>query len=140
MFIGEYTHSIDPKGRLAVPAKFRALLKDRVVVTKGLDGCLTLYPMPVFEEFAKELSSLSPNQSKNRSHVRNQLSGATDVTFDNQGRIMIPDNLRKFAGLTKAAVITGLYDRLEIWDQEKWNEYRENAEKNSDEIAENLEK
>ena len=138
MFIGEYSHSIDIKKRLAVPSKFRGDLKNKVVVTRGLDKCLFIYPMKVWNVLAEKLGSLPVGESGTRSFIRLMLAGAIDVDVDKQGRILIPDYLKNYAGLSKNIIIAGLYDRLEIWDENKWNEYKKNAEKNSDEIAEQL--
>ena len=138
MFIGEYQHSIDPKKRLAVPSKFRAELKNKVVVTRGLDKCLFIYPLKVWEELAGKLGSLPVGESATRSFIRIMLAGAVDVEVDKQGRILIPDYLKAYAGLAKNVIIAGLYNRLEIWDEEKWGAYKNNAEKNTDEIAEQL--
>ena len=138
MFIGEYSHSIDPKKRLAVPSKFRAELKNKVVVTRGLDKCLFIYPMKVWEKLAGKLGTMPVGESGTRSFIRIMLAGATDVEVDKQGRILIPDYLKAYAGLNKNVVIAGLYNRLEIWDEKKWKEYKKGAEKNTDEIAEQL--
>ncbi|HPN96568.1 MAG TPA: division/cell wall cluster transcriptional repressor MraZ [Candidatus Moranbacteria bacterium] len=138
MFIGEYQHSIDPKKRLALPSKFRAELKNKVVVTRGLDKCLFIYPMKVWEELAGKLGTLPVGESATRSFIRLMLAGAIDCEIDKQGRILIPDFLRSYAGIGKNAIVAGVYNRLEIWDEKKWNEYKKNAEKNSDEIAEQL--
>jgi MraZ protein len=138
MFIGEYQHSIDPKKRLAVPSKFRNELKNKVVVTRGLDKCLFIYPMKVWEELAGKLGAIPVGESATRSFVRLMLAGATDVETDKQGRILIPDYLKEYAGLDKNVIIAGIYNRLEIWDETKWNEYKKSAEKNTDEIAEQL--
>ena len=138
MFIGEYQHSIDPKKRLAVPSKFRGELKNKVVVTRGLDKCLFIYPMKVWERLAEKLGALPVGESGTRSFVRTMLAGATDVEVDKQGRILIPDYLKEYAKLNKEVVIAGLYNRLEIWDERKWQEYKKGAEKNTDEIAEQL--
>ena len=138
MFIGEYQHSIDPKKRLAVPSKFRSELKNRVVVTRGLDKCLFVYPMKTWEEIAGKLGSMPVGEASTRSFVRLMLAGATDCEIDQQGRILVPDYLKEYAGLDKNVMIAGLFNRLEIWDEKKWNEYKKNAEKNSDEIAEQL--
>ena len=136
MFIGEYNHSIDPKGRLAIPAKFRLALKDGAVVTRGLDDCLFIYPKKVWMEEAEKLAKLSKNQANHRSYARFFLSGASEVVFDSQGRIMIPEPLRKFANLEKKAIVAGLFDRLEIWDQGKWEENKKHMERNGASIAE----
>jgi len=138
MFIGEYSHSIDPKKRLAVPVKFRGGLKTKAVVTRGLDKCLFVYPMKVWEEIAGKLGSLPVGEATTRSFIRLMLSGAVDVDVDKQGRILVPDYLKDYAQLKKQVVITGVYNRLEIWDEDKWKAYKNNSEKNTDEIAEQL--
>ncbi|HBO16503.1 MAG: Protein MraZ [Candidatus Moranbacteria bacterium GW2011_GWE2_35_2-] len=138
MFIGEYQHSIDPKKRLAVPSKFRGELGNKIVVTRGLDRCLFVYPMKVWEEIAGKLGSLPMGESATRSFVRLMLAGAIDVEIDKQGRVLIPDYLKDYAGLGKNVVIAGLFNRLEVWAEKNWNQYKTKAEKNTDEIAEQL--
>ena len=138
MFIGEYSHSIDPKKRLAVPSKFKNDLKKKVVITRGLDKCLFVYPMKVWEKLASKLGTLPVGESKTRSFIRLMLAGAIDADIDSQGRILIPDYLKDYADLKKNVTIAGVYDRLEIWDEKKWNAYKNSAEKNTDEIAEQL--
>ncbi len=138
MFIGEYSHLIDSKKRLAVPVRFRSELKNKVVITRGLDKCLFIYPMKVWEELANKLGNFPVGESSTRSFTRLMLAGAVDVEVDKQGRVLIPDYLKEYARLTKNVVIAGLYNRLEVWDERKWDEYKKNAEKNSDEIAEQL--
>lgn len=138
MFIGEYQHSIDPKKRLAVPSKFRNELKNKVVVTRGLDKCLFIYPVKVWEELANKLGTMPVGEAATRSFIRLMLAGAIDVEVDKQGRILIPDYLKEYAALDKNVVIAGIYNRLEIWDETKWSSYKKDAEKNSDEIAEQL--
>lgn len=136
MFIGEYQHNLDNKGRLAVPAKFRQMLAKGAVVTKGLDNCLFLYPKVKWEEMAQKFANLPVSQAKARAFARHMLAGAMPVEFDTQGRITLPEYLRKFAQLKKEAIIAGLFDRLEIWDEAGWNKYKESTEKDSNEIAE----
>lgn len=138
MFIGEYQHSIDPKKRLAVPSKFRSELKNKLVVTRGLDKCLFVYPMKVWEELAGKLGTLPVGEAATRSFIRLMLAGAVDVEADKQGRILIPDFLKAYAGLKRNVIVAGVYNRLEIWDEKKWSDYKKNAEKNTDEIAEQL--
>ncbi len=138
MFIGEYSHSIDPKRRVAMPSRFRSELGSRVVVTRGLDSSLFVYPMKVWEELAEKLGSLPIGEAATRSFTRLQLAGATDVELDSQGRILIPDYLKDSAGLRKNVVVVGLYNRLEIWDETRWKAYKAGAEKNSGKIAEEL--
>ena len=138
MFIGEYHHNMDEKGRLAVPVKFRVDLAKGAVVTKGLDNSLFLYTLEEWKNLAVKLASLPISQSNTRAFSRLMLAGAMDVEIDKQGRIVIPEYLRKFAKLSKKAVIVGLYTRLEIWNEDEWEEYKNNTEKESNDIAEKL--
>jgi len=138
MFIGEYQHNIDPKGRLAVPVKFRKELAKGAVVTKGLDDCLFLYPKTEWEKLANKLAALPISQANTRAFSRLMLAGAMAVEIDKQGRMLIPDYLRQYSDLKKKVVIAGLYNRLEIWDQVKWNEYKTGTENKSGDIAEAL--
>ncbi len=138
MFIGEYNHNLDEKGRLAIPAKFRLILKKGAVVTKGLDNCLFLYSKEQFEKIAKKFAALPISQSGARAFSRHMLAGAMDLEFDNQGRITLPEYLRKFSSLKKKIIVAGLYDHLEIWDESLWNKYKTENEKNSNMIAEKL--
>ncbi|MFC1613569.1 division/cell wall cluster transcriptional repressor MraZ, partial [Patescibacteria group bacterium] len=138
MFIGEYNHNIDDKGRLAVPAKFRSALKKGAVVTRGIDNCLFLYTQEEWNKLAKKLADLPISQANTRAFARLMLAGAMDVSLDKQGRIILPDYLRKYAGMGKKLVIAGLYNRLEIWDEKKWEVYKKGTEKASEKIAEQL--
>lgn len=138
MFIGEYSHSIDDKGRLAVPKKFQENLKAGLVVTKGLDNCLWVYTYESWKDLATKLSKLPISSNNNRAFSRLMLAGAMDVSLDKQGRIVLPDYLRNYASLTKKVVVTGLFDRLEIWDESNWQSYKEKTEAESGEIAEQL--
>lgn len=138
MFIGEYSHTIDPKKRLALPSRFRGELGSRVVVTRGLDDCLFVYPMKVWEELASKLGNLPVGEAGTRSFIRLMLAGATDVDLDSQGRVLVPEYLKVYAGLKKDVTVVGLYNRLEIWSEEKWKKYKQSAEKNTGKIAEEL--
>jgi MraZ protein len=139
MFIGEFQHNLDEKGRLAIPAKFRVDLKKGAVVTKGLDDCLFLYTKAAWEELvSSKLSQLSFNKANQRAFARFMLSSASEVECDAQGRVVLPEYLRQFASLRKQAVIAGLYDRLEIWDKDRWEAYRSNNDQVSGSIAESL--
>lgn len=138
MFIGEYQHSIDTKGRVAVPSRFRNSLKGGLVVTRGLDNCLFLYTKTEWQKLADKLVNLPISQKNTRAFARLMLAGAMDVKLDSQGRIMIPEYLRSFAKFSKKLVIAGLYNRLEIWDEEEWNKYKGATEENSGDIAEQL--
>ncbi len=138
MFIGEYTISMDAKGRIAVPAKFRSILNSAAVVTRGLDKSLFLYSKSEWETIASKLAALPLSKANSRAFARLMLAGAYDVELDKQGRIMIPEYLRKFSSLTKRIVVAGLYNRLEIWDEEAWNAYKVSTERESTAIAEGL--
>ena len=136
MFIGEYSHTIDEKNRLAVPAKFRAALAKGAVVTKGLDNCLFLYASKDWRELADKLAKLPISQSNTRAFSRLMLAGAMDLSLDKQGRVVLPDYLKQFAALKKNVIITGLMNRLEIWDEDNWQKYKKDTEKDSGNIAE----
>jgi len=138
MFIGEYNHSVDAKKRLALPSKFRKDLGKNIVVTRGLDKCLFVYPMKTWQELAEKLGTMPIGEAGTRSFVRLMLAGATDVFSDAQGRILLPEYLKEYAGIKKDIIVAGLFNRLEIWDEKSWEVYKKNAEKNTDEIAENL--
>jgi MraZ protein len=138
MFIGEYTISMDAKGRIAVPAKFRAMLNTEAVVTRGLDKSLFLYTKSEWETIASKLAALPLSKANSRAFARLMLAGAFDAELDKQGRMMIPEYLRKFAQLGKKVVIAGLYNRIEIWDAEAWEAYKMTTEKESTAIAEGL--
>lgn len=138
MLIGEYQHTIDTKKRLAIPAKLRAELGDSMVVTRGLDGCLFVYTKNVWQEIAEKLSKAPVGAEMSRGFVRLLLSGATDVELDSLGRILISDHLKTYAGLSKNVVIVGVYNRLEIWDKEKWATYSQRAEREIGDMAEKL--
>jgi len=138
MLIGEYKHNLDPKKRLSIPSKFRKELGEGAVLTRGLDNCLFVFPLQSWKPFAEMLAGLSMAKKDTRSFSRLFLSGAVEVEFDSLGRILIPDVLKKYAFLSKSVVVAGLFNRLEVWDEERWNKYRANLERNSDEIAEKL--
>lgn len=138
MFIGEYQASIDEKGRVSVPAKFRAALKTKVVVTRGLDNSLFLYSMDEWKKLAEKLSSLPIATANTRAFSRLMLAGAMDCEIDKQGRIIIPGYLKEFARIGKKAVIAGLYNRIEIWSEELWTAYKQQTEAASNQIAEQL--
>jgi MraZ protein len=137
-FFGEYQYSIDEKKRLAIPPKFRKILGKKAVITRGLDQCLFLYPAKEWQLLAKKLSQLPLSQSDARGFARLMLTGAMEVVFDDLGRILIPDYLKEYASLTKKTVVTGVYDRVEIWDENKWQNYKIKTEKEVGDIAERL--
>ena len=138
MFIGEFQHTIDTKGRVAIPAKFRSDLSEGAVITRGLDGCLFLYPKNEWTKLARRIAELPISKSNARAFARLMLAGAMAVDFDKQGRVVIPFYLRDYAGLRHEAIITGLFNRLEIWSQNRWEKYRQNTERDSGDIAERL--
>lgn len=138
MLIGEYIHSLDKKKRVSIPAKMRRELGETVIITRGLDKCLFIYPVEEWKVLAKKLSELSIGQVRTRQFVRLMLAGAYDAEVDALGRILIPDHLKEYAELKSKVVITGVFARAEIWDQEKWNEYRGSVEERADQIAQEL--
>jgi len=138
MLLGEYKHNLDTKGRVAIPAKFRDKFISGAIVTRGLDRCLFVFGKAEWETLAQKIISLPLAQSDSRAFARLMLSGATDVELDSQGRILLPDSLRSYAGLKKEIVVTGMYTRVELWDADTWNAYKTKTEGAADEIAEKL--
>ncbi|OGB74121.1 cell division/cell wall cluster transcriptional repressor MraZ [candidate division Kazan bacterium RBG_13_50_9] len=138
MFIGEYTHSIDDKGRLAIPIKFRGALAAGAVVTKGLDGCLFLYTKDEWDKLVERISAMPFSQSNARAFSRLMLAGAMDVLPDKQGRVNLPKYLAAYAGIKSNVIVAGLFNRLEIWDSKAWQEYKKKTEKDSEAMAEQL--
>ena len=138
MFIGEYQHSTDEKGRLAIPAKFRSTLGVHAVITRGLDRCLFLFSGTDWEELAKKIAAMPITDTNARGFGRLMLAGAMEAPLDAQGRILLPDYLRSYAAITKQTVIAGLYSRIEIWDETAWKTYKAETESQSTEIASRL--
>lgn len=126
--IGQYHHAIDSKKRLSLPAKFRKDLGDRIVATKGFEDCLVVYTLKEWEAISLKLGSLPVSQFEARGYARIVLGGAMEIEIDKLGRILLPDYLVRYAGLKKNAVVCGLSSRLEIWDEEKWEDYRKKVE------------
>jgi len=138
LFIGEYEHSVDAKGRLIMPAKLREEIGDKFVVTKGLDGCLFAYSQTEWTAFEEKLKLLPISNKNARDFTRFFLSGAIECEIDKQGRFLITSNLREFAGLEKDVVIIGVNTRIEIWSKDKWKKYSSDENVNVDKIAENM--
>jgi len=138
MFIGEYKHSLDAKGRMAVPAKFRKGIVGGAIVTRGLDRCLFVFSKAEWEMLATKLTQLPIAQANSRAFVRLMLAGAAEAEVDAQGRILVPDYLRTYADLKKTVVVAGLMNRFEIWDEGAWKDYKAKTESASDEIAEKM--
>lgn len=138
MIIGQYNYNLDPKKRLTIPTKFRSVLSKGAILTRGIDGCLFLYPQKQWDSLAEKLSKLPLSQSNARSFSRVMIAGAMDVKVDSLGRILIPDYLKDYANLDKKVVIAGLYDRIEIWDEERWKKYGDTTDAQVGNIAEGL--
>ncbi len=138
MFMGEYHHSIDDKGRLIIPAKFRSELGDKFIITRGIENCLFAYPEKRWEEIVHKLESLPFTKKDARNFTRFFLSGATVAEFDKQGRVNITSPLINYAGIEKECIIIGTGDRLEIWSEDAWNSFFNSASINMSDIAENL--
>ena len=139
MFMGEYNHTIDAKGRLIVPAKFREILGYNFIVTKGLDGCLFVYQNDESNRFEEKLKSLPLTNKNARQFTRFFLAGAAACEVDKQGRILLPQVLREFASLEKDVVLVGVASRIEIWSRERWDESMNTYDGDMDEVAENME-
>jgi MraZ protein len=138
MFIGEYRHTFDAKNRISVPAKFRKELGKTVIVTRGLDRCLFVYPLSAWKREAAKLAEHSTGSAAGRGLSRLMLSGASEADVDSAGRILVPDYLKEFASLGMKAVVAGVNERVELWDEEKWNEYTATIERDADALAESL--
>ena len=124
MFLGEYCHTIDEKGRLAIPVKLRKELGEGAVITRGTDRCLFVYPMTEWAKLAEKISALPLSDARARSFSRLMLAGAMEVEFDKQGRVLLPGYLKEYAGLAENAVLAGVYNRIEIWESNAWEAYK----------------
>lgn len=138
MFIGEYEHNVDAKGRIIMPSKLREDIGDKFIITKGLDGCLFAYSQTEWANFEEKLKALPLAQKNARNFVRFFLSGAVECEIDKQGRFLISSNLREHASLDKEVIIIGVGTRLEIWNKEAWKTYSSDENISADEIAENM--
>lgn len=138
MFIGEFQHRLDAKSRLIIPSKFRDELGDTFVVTRGLDGCLTVYTYQQWEQIIEQLKQLPSTKKEVRQYTRFMLSKAQECTFDSQGRIQLTASLLEIAEIEKDCVVIGVGDHIEIWAQEKWMVYGEQAEESFEDVAESI--
>ncbi|MFN3692677.1 MAG: division/cell wall cluster transcriptional repressor MraZ [Candidatus Paceibacteria bacterium] len=138
MLIGEYRHTLDPKKRLSLPSKWRKELGSTVIVTRGLDNCLFVYPQAEWEKITEKIGQLPLGSADTRSFNRFFLSGAVEVEVDSVGRILVPDFLKDFAKLESKVVLAGIHDRVEIWDDNRWTEYVARIEMQADSLAEKL--
>lgn len=138
MFYGEYQHSIDPKGRVIVPSKFRDGLGEKFIVTKGLDNCLFAYSSEEWSNLEAKLRTLPFTDKDVRSFIRFFFAGAAECEVDKQGRILIPQNLREYAGLGKDIYVIGVSTRVEVWDKDKWEKYSSDENVSADKLAEKM--
>ena len=138
MLIGEYSHTVDTKGRMIVPAKFREDLGYSFIITRGLDGCLYGYPQDQWQQLQAKLQQIPQSKKETRAFTRFFYSAATEVEFDKQGRINIPQTLRSYAQLEKSCRVIGVSDRIEIWSEERWATFAEEVEENFEDLAEEM--
>jgi MraZ protein len=138
MFIGEYRHNIDAKGRIIIPAKFRETLAEKMIVTRGLDGCLTIYTIDQWRVIYEQLKKLPNTKRESRMYVHMITSKAAECELDGQGRILLPTPLLEEAAITKECVIVGVADHVEIWSKERWDAYYQLASNSFEEVAEQL--
>lgn len=138
MFMGEYSHTLDTKGRLIIPAKFRNQLGEKFIVTKWMEKSLRAMPLSVWEKLENQLNQLPTGKKDARSFRRFVMAGALEAEFDKQGRIIVPSNLREYASLEKDVIVTGVGDSFEIWSADTWVAYTAETAENFDDIAEGL--
>lgn len=138
MFRGEFQHSLDSKGRVIIPSKFREELGEEFVVTKGLDNCLFIYSLSEWENFENKLKELPLSNKDARAFVRFFMAGASECTTDKMGRTLLPQNLRDYAKLEKDIIMIGVLSRVEVWDKELWNKYSAEDNLQADLIAEKM--
>lgn len=138
MFYGEYQHTVDPKGRVIVPSKFREGLGEKFILTKGLDNCLFAYSSEEWTNLETKLRALPFTDKDVRAFIRFFFAGATECEVDKQGRILIPQNLREYAGLDKEIYVIGVSTRVEVWDKDKWDNYNNDDSMTADKIAEKM--
>jgi MraZ protein len=138
MLLGEFRHNVDNKGRVAIPSRFRDALQPGAIITRGIDNCLFVFAQNEWQVLVDKLMALPLSQANSRAFVRLMLAGAMDVEVDKQGRILVPEYLRTYAGIEKEVIVAGLYSRVEIWNADRWSEYKAKTEHASEEIAEQL--
>lgn len=137
MFIGEYTHAVDEKKRISLPAKFRKELGSKVVVTRGLDNCLFLFPHKTWKRLSEDFSKFGWSADA-RGFTRFMYSGATEIDVDSMGRVLVPEFLKEFAHIKSPVIFAGVHDRIEIWNDKRWQEYKKKIETDADGMAEKL--
>lgn len=138
MFLGRFAHNLDTKGRLAIPARFRASLEDGVVLTRGIDRCVTAYPMAVWEELAERIAKLPMTDRSARQFRRMMFAEAANLTLDRQGRVVLPAELKEFAGIDRDVMVVGVHTSFEIWQPERWQDMQTLVDDESESIASHL--
>lgn len=138
MLIGEYTHNFDDKNRVSVPSKFRKEVGKKIVVTRGLDNCLFMYPLKEWEKISSKLGEMSMLAADTRGFNRFMLAGASEVDVDSNGRVLIPEYLREFAKIKEKVVFAGVHNRVELWNEKNWNAYKDRVVNEADALAEKL--
>jgi MraZ protein len=138
MLLGEYRHTLDDKNRVSLPAKIRKILGKKIIITRGLDRCLSVYSFAEWKKFSDALSGLSFNQSDSRAFTRFMIASATETDIDSAGRILIPDFLKQYANLGNKVIVAGVKNRLELWNEDAWNTYTQSVEQNIETLAEGL--
>lgn len=138
MFIGEYLHTVDEKKRISLPAKFRKELGQKVVLTRGLDNCLFLFPHKTWKAISNEMAKLGMMQADTRGFSRFMFSGASEIEVDSLGRVLVPEFLKEFAGIKNPVIFAGVHDRIEIWNDKRWQDYKKRIEADAEGMAEKL--
>jgi len=138
MLIGEYRHTLDDKNRLSLPAKFRKEMGKKMIITRGLDRCLFVYPVAEWKKFSDKLASLSIGSSEGRAFSRAILGGAMEIDLDSSGRMLVPDHLKSYGGLTTKVVVAGIHNRIELWNEESWSVYTSQVEGEANQLAQKL--
>jgi MraZ protein len=138
MLIGEYRHTMDEKSRLSLPAKFRKEMGKKIIITRGLDQCLFVYPITEWKKFSEKLAGLSVGSADSRALARSFLGSATEIDVDASGRILVADTLKKIAGLGTKVVVAGIHNRVELWDEKVWDTYTTQVDKQTESLAQKL--
>lgn len=138
MLIGEYRHTLDDKNRLSLPAKFRKEMGKKIIITRGLDRCLFVYPVNEWKKFSEKLASLSIGSTEGRAFSRAMLGGATEIDIDGSGRMLVPEHLKGYASLATKVVVAGIHNRIELWNEEVWTTYTTGVEDQANILAQKL--
>jgi MraZ protein len=138
MLIGEYRHTLDDKNRLSLPAKFRKEMGKKIIITRGLDRCLFVYPVREWKQFSEKLAALSIGSTEGRGFSRAMLGGATEIDIDSSGRMLVPEHLKGYASLDTKVVVAGIHNRIELWNEEVWNTYTAGVEDQANVLAQKL--